>query len=292
MFILAAIAILQRLWRLCVVRIDVAFIPQLAPPEAAASSVCVVIDVLRATTTLTTIVACGAALVAVAADVTAARALKAADREAILMGEIGGLRPSDFDLGNSPREISPQVIGGRRAICHTSNGTAAIRAVATAPIVLLGCLRNSAAVARAAFVHAQEGERSILIVCSGGAGGRAFALDDALAAGQIVAALAEEAAVAGLPTELSDAAIASRTLRQSALAGVEGIAGVEEPAHTRWEQVLRRTSAGQHLTQIGLGDDIPFCAEIDRETTVPLVRSSEGAVLVGVATPLLAVGRA
>jgi 2-phosphosulfolactate phosphatase len=292
MFILAAIAILQRPWRLCVVRIDVAFIPQLVPPEAAASSVCVVIDVLRATTTLTTLVACGVAQVAVAADVTTARAIKAADREAILLGEIGGLRPSDFDLGNSPREISPQVVGGRRAVCHTSNGTAAIRAVATAPVVLLGCLRNSAAVARTALFHAHEGDRSILIICSGGAGGRDFALDDTLAAGQIVAALSEEAAIAGQSTELSDAAIASRMLRQSALAEGEGIAGIDEPAHTRWEQVLRRTSAGQHLARIGLGDDITFCAEIDRETTVPLVRSSEGAVLVGVATSLLAASRA
>jgi 2-phosphosulfolactate phosphatase len=288
MFILAAIAILQQLRRQCVVRIDVAFIPQLVAPEAAASSVCVVIDVLRATTTLTTLVACGAASVAVAADATAARAMKTADLDAILLGEIGGLRPPDFDLGNSPREISPQVVRGRRAICHTSNGTAAIRAVATAPVVLLGCLRNSAAVARAALVQARDGDLSILLVCSGGAGGQAFALDDTLAAGQIVAALAEEADTAGLPIELSDAAIASRTLRQSAIE----TEGVEESAHICWEQVLRRTSAGQHLARIGLGEDIPFCAEIDREMTVPLVQSSEGAVLVGAATPLLAASRA
>ena len=104
--------------------------------------------------------------------------MKAADLDAILLGEIGGLRPLDFDLGNSPREISPQVVGGRRAICHTSNGTAAIRAVATAPVVLLGCLRNSAAVARAALVQARDGDLSILLVCSGGAGGRAFARQD------------------------------------------------------------------------------------------------------------------
>jgi 2-phosphosulfolactate phosphatase len=268
-----------------VTRIDVAFLAQLVSPEAAASSVCVVIDVLRATTTLTTLLACGATQIAVAADATAAREAKRDDPAAILLGEIGGLRPIDFDLGNSPREISSQVVDGRRAICSTSNGTAAIRAVATAPVVMLGCLRNSAAVARVALDRAREGDRPILIVCSGGAGGRSFALDDTLAAGQIVVALTGEAANAGVSIELSDAAVASETLRQASLAGIQ------EPAHNVWEQVLRRTSAGQHLARIGLGDDIPFCAEIDRETTVPLVRSVGSAVLVSVA-PLFAASRA
>jgi len=269
-----------------VTRIDVAFLPQLVSPEAAASSICVVIDVLRATTTLTTLLACGAAVVAVAADATAAREAKRADPAAVLLGEIGGLRPDDFDLGNSPREIGSDVVAGRRAICSTSNGTAAIRAVATAPVVMLGCLRNSATVARAALEQARALGRPILIVCSGGAGGRAFALDDTLAAGQIVAALTGEAALAGVSIELSDAAIASETLRQASLDGIQ------EPAQSDWEQVLRRTSAGQHLAQIGLGDDIPFCAAIDRETTVPLVRSVDGVVLVGAMAPLLAASRA
>jgi phosphosulfolactate phosphohydrolase-like enzyme len=67
---------------------------------------------------------------------------------------------------------------------------------------------------------------------------------------------------------------------------------VEEPAGNAWEQVLRRTSAGQHLARIGLGDDVPFCAEIDRETTVPLVRSVGGAVLVGATASLFAANRA
>jgi 2-phosphosulfolactate phosphatase len=286
MFILAAIPVLRQLRRQGVTRIDVAFVPQLVAPEAVVSSVCVVIDVLRATTTLTTLLACGAAVVTVAADATAAREAKRADAAAILLGEIGGLRPSDFDCGNSPREINRQLVDGRRAICHTSNGTGAIRAVATAPVVMLGCLRNCAAVARAALEGAREGERPILIVCSGGAGGRAFALDDALAAGQIVATIAEEAAKKGVSLELSDAAIASVTLRQAALGGSQ------EPAQTRWEQVLRHTSSGQHLARIGLGDDVPFCAELDRETIVPVVRSEGEAILVGTATPLIAVGRA
>ena len=263
--------------------IDVAFLPQLIVTASTIGSVCIVIDVLRATTTLTTLLACGAGSVTVAAGASEARAAKLADPGALLLGEIGGLRPDDFDLGNSPRDISAQLVAGRRAICHTSNGTAAIRAVAESPIVMLGCLRNSAAVARVAIAEATRGTHSITIVCSGGAGGRSFALDDSLAAGQIVAALLAEADRAELPIELTDAALAAQTLRQSA------IGRADEPVSDHWAEVLRHTSAGQHLTQIGLGEDIPFCAEVDRETTVPLVRLVDGAVLVGATPPLAAI---
>ena len=263
--------------------IDVAFLPQLVSPEATVGGVCVVIDVLRATTTLTTLLACGATEIAVAADAAAARAAKRANPAAILLGEIGGLRPPDFDLGNSPRDITPQIVAGRQAICHTSNGTAAIRAVAAAPMVLLGCLRNATAVARAATAASaqrSQGDQLITIVCSGGGGGQAFALDDTLAAGQIVAAILAAAHATSLPIVLTDAALAAHSLRQSA------IGPAQEPAHDHWAGVLSRTTAGQHLTQIGLGEDIPFCAQVDRETTVPQARTVDGVVQVRAATAL------
>ena len=264
-----------------IVRIDVAFLPQLVSPETTMGGVCIVIDVLRATTTLTTLLACGALGVTIAADAATARAAKRDDPEAVLLGECGGLRPPDFDLGNSPRDITPQIVTGRRVICHTSNGTAAIRAVAAAPVVLLGCLRNATAVAVAAIAQAGRDERSITIVCSGGGGGQTFALDDTLAAGQIVAALSAAARATTSPIILTDAALAAHSLCQSAI----GLA--QEPAHDRWTEILSRTTAGQHLTQIGLGGDIPFCAQVDRETIVPLVRTVGGMVLASAAMPPL-----
>lgn len=265
--------------------IDVALLPSLAAVEAVRAGVCIVIDVLRATTTLTMLVACGAASIAIAGDHAAARAAKAADPDAILLGELGGLRPPDFDLGNSPGEITPARVVGRRAICATSNGTAAIRAVAAAPVVLLGCLRNAAAVAAAALAHAGRDDRPITVVCAGGGGGTHFALDDTLAAGQIVAALGDTARAAALPIATTDAAQAALMLRQSAIGLAQG------PAHDRWTEVLCRTTAGRHLAQIGLGDDIPFCAGVDRETAVPQVRLAGGLVLVG-AAGMPAAGRA
>ena len=249
-------------------RIQVAFLPQLAAREPAERGICIVIDILRATTTLTTLLEYGAAGVLVAPDADAARDEKRRDPGALLLGEIGGLRPDDFDLGNSPRELSPANAGGRRAICHTSNGTAAIRAVAGAPAVLLGCLRNTTAVAGKAFALALADDLPVTIVCAGGSGGRAFALDDTLVAGQLAALIVAAAERSGQGTMLDDAAGAAVTLFRAE------VGDVLSPAAGRWEAALRRTSAGQHLASIGLADDIPFCAQFDTTTLVPLAQAT------------------
>lgn len=249
-------------------RIQVAFLPQLAAREPAERGICIVIDILRATTTLTTLLEYGAVGVLVAPDADAAREEKRRDPGALLLGEIGGLRPDDFDLGNSPRELSPANANGRRAICHTSNGTAAIRAVAGAPAVLLGCLRNATAVAERAFALALADDLPVTIVCAGGAGGRAFALDDTLVAGQLAALIVAAAARAGQVAVLDDAAGAAVTLFR-----VE-VGDALSPAAEGWEAALRRTSAGQHLAAIGLADDIPFCAQLDTTTFVPLAQTT------------------
>ena len=166
-------------------RIQVALVPTLLPADPAARGVCIVIDILRATTTLTTLLEYGAAGVVVAPQATAARALKGSNPAALLLGEIGGLRPPDFDYGNSPHELAPARVAGRRAICSTTNGTAAIRAAIAAPLTLLGCLRNATAVVARAYAAAHERGVPITIVCSGGGGGRTFALDDTLVAGEL-----------------------------------------------------------------------------------------------------------
>jgi len=250
------------------VRIQVAFLPQLAASEPAARGICIVIDILRATTTLTTLLEYGAAGVIIAPHPDAAREEKWRDPDALLLGEIGGLRPADFDLGNSPHELSPATVGGRRAICSTSNGTAAIRAVAGAPVVLLGCLRNATAVAETAFALAQADEPPVTIVCAGGAGGRAFALDDTLVAGQLAALIGAAAERAGVSAIFDDAAGAALTLFRAE------VGATRLPATGAWEAALRRTTAGQHLTAIGLAEDIPFCAQFDTTMFVPVAQSA------------------
>ncbi len=253
-------------------RIQVSLVPQLLP-DPATRGVCIVIDILRATTTLTTLLAYGAARVFVAPQASEARALKAADSAALLLGEIGGLRPPDFDYGNSPHELAPARVAGRRAICHSTNGTAAIRAAIAAPLTLLGCLRNATAVVAYGYAAARERGVPLTIVCSGGSGGRAFALDDTLVAGELVALAAGVDAAAGSNPDLDEAADAALTLYRAAFGAAS------RPDAARWALALAETSAGRQLVGLGLGADIPFCAQVDATRAVP-VAALEGEAVV------------
>ena len=250
-------------------RLAVGFVPHLA--TTASTDVCIVVDVLRATTTLTCLVEHGAQTVAIAADTGAARAAKRRDPTLLLVGEEEGLRPAGFDLGNSPLEIRPGLVAGRRAVCRTSNGTAALRAVADAPVVLLGSLRNAGAVARAAVAAADTLEAGITVVCSGIGGGRDFALDDALVAGHLTSRLADEwCRRRGAPPTLHDTARAARAIYEREVAD-HGSASIGVSA--RWARALRATASGRHLELIGLGADIDYASCADATTTVAEARA-------------------
>lgn len=257
-------------------RLAVAFTPALATP--APRALCVVIDVLRATTTLTTLLERGVADVVVAADLDTARALRDTAPDRLLAGEDGGLRPDGFDLGNSPGEALARHLNGRRAICRTTNGTNALRAVAGCDWVLLGCVRNAPAVASAATALARRHDLDITLVCSGTGGGRVFALDDALTAGLLVHLLLDAAHDdSAPPPDLDDAVRAALALYDATI----GTVGPAAPA--RWGSAFRQTASGRHLVAIGLGADLDFCAAFGASATVPRAARSGDALLV---TPL------
>ena len=108
--------------------LEVALLPQLIAPDALAGRGVIVIDVLRATTTITAALAAGAREVLPVAEVTTALALAAQPREprAVLGGERRGVQIEGFDFGNSPREYTPASVGGRTVIFTTTNGTQAM----------------------------------------------------------------------------------------------------------------------------------------------------------------------
>src|SRR5579885_499462 len=117
--------------------------------------VCVVIDVLRATSTLATLIARGVREVAVVAAIAEAFALRDAGGEAVrlLCGEVGGLPPAGFDYGNSPEEFARLDLAGRSAVLFTSNGTKALVRVAVSPAVFAGSLLNVTAAMNAALTE-------------------------------------------------------------------------------------------------------------------------------------------
>ena len=172
-------------------RLHVAF----TPAEVAASPVAVVVDVLRATSTITQALASGYRRVFCCAEIEEARALRGRLGEGVLAGERRAVRIPGFDAGASPREfLEPR---GETAIFSTTNGTRAIVAAASASgEVLLASLLNLDAVAAAIRARAHDA----VVVCAGFQGG--FALDDAYCAGRIVQLVAGERTDAALAAEL------------------------------------------------------------------------------------------
>jgi 2-phosphosulfolactate phosphatase len=156
-------------------RVDVAFTPQ----EAVSAPVGIVVDVLRATSTIAQALAAGYPRVLCCRDIEDARALRNELGEGLLGGERNAVQIEGFDVGASPREFlepRPETL-----ILSTTNGTAAILTAAErCEEVLLGSLINLRAVASAA----QERGRDVAVVCAGFQG--SFALDDAYCAGRIV----------------------------------------------------------------------------------------------------------
>ncbi len=212
-------------------------------------AVCVVFDVLRATTTLLTALANGAAAVVPVADIPEALAWRRRDPTVLLAGERDGVRIRadrtggvEFDLGNSPREFTAEQVGGRVVVATTTNGTRALRACAAAVAVLPAALRNVGAVANWVARHA-DGE--VLVVCSGTYEDAAY--EDVLGAGALVDRLWP--ILAGV--EVLDSARLARNAYRAA--GVDLTGAMAEHARN-----------GRRLLKIpDLAADVELCARED-----------------------------
>jgi 2-phosphosulfolactate phosphatase len=173
------------------VRVHVAFTPE----EAAAAPVGIVVDVLRATSTIAQALAGGYRRVLCCAEIEQARALKEALGDALVGGERKAVRIEGFDVGASPREFLEA--RAETLILTTTNGTRTILSAAErCGEVLLGSLLNLEAVVRAA----RETGEDVAILCAGFQG--AFAIDDAYCAGRIVELLGAERTDAAIAAEL------------------------------------------------------------------------------------------
>lgn len=166
----------------------------LSPAEFAAlrerdlsQTVCVVFDILRATTSMITALGNGAEAIIPVAEISEALAIRANRPDVLLAGEREGLRirgdltgGTEFDLGNSPREFTAEKVHGRTIVMTTTNGTRALRACAGAKTVLIGSFLNL----RATYLWLMDQRpSSVTLVCSG-----TFeepALEDILAAGAV-----------------------------------------------------------------------------------------------------------
>jgi len=211
-------------------------------------TVCVVFDVLRATSTFVTALANGAEAIIPVAEISEALKLRRERADVLLAGERNGVRIGaaltggvEFDLGNSPREFTSANIAGKIIVSTTTNGTRALRACAGAQRVLVGSFLNLSATADAIARCKPEHLR---VICAGT--GESAALEDVLAAG----ALCESLISRSQPIEAHDSAeIAWRAFLQ---------AQADLPGAVRHAQNARRL-----LAHADLCDDVEFCLQRD-----------------------------
>ena len=225
-------------------RVDVDF----TPDEAGAAPTGLVIDVIRATSTICQALSAGYRRVFCAAEVEEARALRDAMGEGLLGGERHAVRIPGFDLGNSPREY--EEAAGETLVLSTTNGTRAVVAAAErCERVLIASLLNLSAVVEAA----REVGDDVVVVCAGVQG--TLALDDAFVAGRIVELLG---------WERTDSAEAAARLAST-------WSGAEE--------ALRASRSGRNLMENApeLEPDIPFCARESVLEVVPRLVAMRGA---------------
>lgn len=159
-----------------------------------AGQTCVVFDVLRATSVMVTGLAHGASGFLPVAEISEAVAWRRQSPTWLLAGERAGLRITaaqssgvDFDLGNSPREFTAARVEGRTIVTTTTNGTRALRACATADVVLVGAFLNLGATVRWLVGRSVS---KLVLVCAGT--GDAVALEDVLCAGALCDRMTKE----------------------------------------------------------------------------------------------------
>lgn len=252
-------------------RFEVCFLPSEAtrrPPPVA-----VLIDVIRASTTMVTLLerGCPEILLARHADRERITALRDRVGPALVCGEDPqGMKLADADLHPSPARLVGLDLAGQRVILCTANGTRAAELLQETGVehVLVGCMRNAVAVMAAAVRLAARLDRSLSLVCAGREACRIPALDDVCCAAALLTYGEGAAKTLGRePVVMESARIA-----RSARAAFPGIRHAFEQSATA--EVLRRVDSAA---------DIAFCAEEAVSPVVPVLtfRTQQGLISIG-----------
>jgi len=240
--------------------LNVYALPTLAGPDELAGATVVVIDVLRAATTIIHALDAGATAVIPCSDIPTARQL--ADQHpkelVVLGGEQNGLPIEGFDLGNSPSEYVPDRVAGKVVIFTTTNGTKAMLSSSRAGRVLIAAFVNASSVA-----ERLSGSPRICLLCAGTE--NHFSRDDVLLAGLLVDRLQRHG---GIQYRLNAQAITARENWTASFA-VPYVIGAEPLPPELLVAQLEKSEGGRRLIDIGAGEDIRTAAQLDRFSIVP-----------------------
>jgi 2-phosphosulfolactate phosphatase len=211
----------------------------------------VVIDVLRATTSICAALRAGAKGVIPVDEPGEAGEIwtKIGGDNAVLAGERNGVKIENFNLGNSPAEFTAASVGGKFVILTTTNGTPVFTKALKASSVISCALVNVSKVAE----RVASENRDLTIICSGREGN--FSIEDTLCGGMLLHLLAT---VHKRELELNDAASLAILLYRT--------------NKTAIRQTIRQGEHGRYLESIGFDGDIELASDIDSIPVLPVLR--------------------
>ena len=226
--------------------------PELTPTDTVPECA-IAVDVLRATSTMSTVLAAGGEAVQVFSDLDQLMTVSEQwpPEKRLRAGERGGAKVAGFDLGNSPLDCTAELVAGKRLFISTTNGTRALQRIQNAPIVLAAALINRAAVVK--FLLEKQPE-TVWIVGSGWEG--SYSLEDTVCAGAI-----------------------AHSIWQQTNCSLEEISGNDEligaiALYSQWQNdllgLLHQASHGQRLLRLKCLEDLKYCSQTDTLDILPI----------------------
>ena len=227
--------------------IDVFFSVQAFQEEDLRGKSAVIIDILRASSSITTAISNGARKVIAVEDMSdAVKIAQTMDQsDYLLCGEKNGTKIEGYDLGNSPLDYTPEAIKGKTLIFNTTNGTKAIKKAALANRIYIGSFLNQQSVLNALKEHDDE----VVLICSGWRG--RLSLEDSLFAGSLIYHLCD----GKLPDNTKD--------------GVKVAFGLFEKFGDALEETISKSDHATRLKGLVPEDDVPFCCKVDEFDVLP-----------------------
>jgi len=231
--------------------LETLFIPEEIKNIELASKLVVIIDVLRASSTIVTALANGCCgFIPILSPNQAKKKAQQFEKEmALLGGEREGIKIEGFDLGNSPREYKRELVNDKTIIFSTTNGVKTLEMVKGAHRIIIGSFLNLQAVCN----YCANYKGDILLICAGKEG--KFSLEDAACAGMIINSLRD---VFFSGQQEIDANLTAQLLY--------------EKFSNNILEILRKSQHGRYLESIGLVEDLKFCSQLDFFHIVPIFR--------------------
>lgn len=223
-----------------------------------------ILDILRASSTITTALHFGASAVIPCQEIEEAQEIagnlsETSDSGVLLGGERMGIMIDGFDLDNSPARYSADMVTGKQIVFTTSNGTRALKRAVQADRILIGSFLNLAAVVK----ELSQSSGVVYLVCAGTDG--AVTGEDCLCAGAIAAGLQE---ITSEKLTLDDASRMVVDYYRTQISGPGGLL-----------TAMRASQGGRNLIQRGFEEDIRLCSECDRYSVLPEFCHESGIIM-------------